>query len=325
MNEPVAKIETSGFTTLIYMHDFSENPRMNAELIVCDANTLRYAQGSDSVLSLDPGEEFKNWDSIRKILDKAFSGNLARDNTVAGLGGGVICDMTAFAASLYLRGCRLVLSPTSLLAMVDASIGGKTGIDWNGQKNMVGTFYPAHEIHIYPKVLETLDRKEFFCGLGEVIKHAMLDGGPQWDFLVSNMDGICGRDPEILRSLILSNVRFKTDVVNRDLRESGLRAHLNLGHTFGHALESATGFSEFSHGEAVVWGLVCAEVRSLADKLGYRLHSGVSDQAKILEAMKADKKRRQGKVRFILQEDRGKTLIREVEDAVVLQVLSAMA
>jgi 3-dehydroquinate synthase len=174
--------------------------------------------------------------------------------------------------------------------------------------------------------------------MGEVIKHAMLDGKDGWDFLEKNLDKILSRDPAVLSDLIASNAAFKASVVNADLRESGIRAHLNLGHTFGHALESVTGFSGFSHGEGVAWGLNAAlktglklgitneawaqRVVELLKKAGYRLTAPGTSPEALLTAMQVDKKRKGGKVRYILQKDRGQTLITEVDDKVILSVLS---
>lgn len=287
-------------------------------------------------LILPPGEPSKHWTSVAAILDKALSLSLGRDSVIAACGGGVLCDMTAFAASLYMRGCGLRLIPTTLLAMVDAALGGKTGIDYHGYKNLVGTFYPASELFIWPAATATLPDREFKSGLAEVIKSGLLKDQGLIDLLTSRVSHVLLRDPNLVPELVVRSLRVKGGIVESDLRENGERAHLNLGHTFAHALETVTNF-QWSHGEAVVWGIQKAlrmgnllgvtpadyenKVSSLLSAYGYRLRQSEGSPAEILAAMKNDKKKKAGKVRFVLQKGPQQTFLQEVEDSLVLRVL----
>jgi 3-dehydroquinate synthase len=246
--------------------------------------------------------------------------------------------VTAFAASLYMRGCRLLLVPTTVLAQVDATLGGKTGINFGGHKNMVGSFYPAHEIRIVPELLATLPEREYRGGLAEVIKHGFLTGGELHGRIRDRREAILAREPAVLKQLIWDSLMVKARVVEADLREQGERAHLNLGHTFGHGLESAAGFGVWNHGEAVAWGMVKAaalsvrlglapaeyerEVRQTIHDYGYADQApGIAVEA-LLTAMLADKKKKGGSVRFVLQTAIGSTQMQAVAEADLLAVLS---
>lgn len=295
-----------------------------ADLTLVDSNTRDLAPWGE-VFVIPPGEEHKRLSTVEDFLDRAAQLRLGRDSVLAGAGGGVVCDMAAFAASLYMRGSRLVLVPTTLLAMVDAAIGGKTGVDFRGWKNLIGTFYPAHEVVIWPGVLDTLPVREYLCGLAEVVKHALLMPDPLLGFLERHRGALLERRAVLMPELIRLSVQVKIAHVEADFRESGLRAHLNLGHTFAHALESATGFQDWKHGEAVAWGLLRAlvlgwrlgltdpgwveRVRRLLDSLGYRLTAPGVDPDAVLEAMAHDKKKRAGEIRFVVQRGPGDTLL----------------
>ncbi len=310
-------------------------------LLVCDSNTEGLTANSRfPKVVLDPGEHNKNWQSIERIVNSAIAMGLGRDSRILGLGGGVICDMAAFAASVYMRGCRLTLVPTTMLAMVDASIGGKTGIDFAGFKNLVGSFYPADRIHISVEALTSLPERDYMSGLAEVIKHALLGAEDLLSLLEERPDLFSTRDTAAVEISISRSMDIKGDIVARDFTENGVRAYLNLGHTFGHALEAATGFGAFSHGEAVAWGIdralaagvltgitdegYAGRVRRLLLGYGYRLGglpSGVQVDT-VISAMKQDKKKRQGELRFVLQRNLGKTIVTQLEEAVVRKVLT---
>lgn len=225
-------------------------------IIVTDENTLPYSPSKEKTVVLESGEENKNWKGIEKILSFALSQSLARDGVFVAIGGGVVCDMTALASSLYMRGARLVLCPTTLLSMVDASVGGKAAIDFENTKNTVGSFYPAEDIIISLPTLSSLPQKEFMCGMGEVVKHAFLaENDELYKFLFSNKDKILSRDVDILDKMVELSLLVKKSYIERDpMEKKGIRSALNFGHTFGHALESITNYS-ISHGEAVVWGM----------------------------------------------------------------------
>jgi 3-dehydroquinate synthase len=257
----------------------------------------------------------KQWGSVNVVLTKCTERALGRDATIAGVGGGVICDITAFAASLYMRGCRLVLVPTTLLAMVDASLGGKTGIDFLGYKNLVGSFYPAHRIVIAPAAVQSLPDREYLSGLAEVIKTALIGDGDLLDLLEHARERILSRDASVVEEMIRRSLAVKGRIVEEDPRERGNRALLNLGHTFGHALESASGFAGWTHGEAVAWGIGRAlsaglrygmtdpafarRVRAVLRMYGFRLEAGVGFDA-LAPAFGLDKKRTSGGTRLVI-------------------------
>lgn len=289
------------------------------------------------VLVFPAGEEAKTWNQVESAISRGFSLGLARDDFFMGIGGGVVTDMAAFAASVYLRGCKLILVPTTLLAMVDASFGGKTGINFGGFKNMVGTFYPAVELRICTDFLQTLPEREYRSGLGEVIKSAMLADAELWSILKNKRDNVLSRDSSVIEALVQRSLAVKGRIVEEDFREENIRAHLNLGHTFAHALEAVAGFGSWSHGEAVCWGMVKAvqlshrlglakadylhEVRELLEAYGFRT-SCTMDHQKLLAAMKMDKKKKGGEVRFVLQRGLCDTLTQRVADEDVLAVLA---
>ena len=178
-------------------------------------------------------EKSKSWKNIAVIEERAIETGLSRDSSIVGVGGGMVCDMAAFAASLYMRGCRLVLVPTTLLAMVDAALGGKTGVNYSGYKNMLGTFYPAGEIHVAPEALHSLSEREYRSGLAEVIKTALLGEERILQMLRNNRDSVESRDLDTMGDVIRRCVNVKGRIVEADPTEQGMRAYLNFGHPFG--------------------------------------------------------------------------------------------
>ena len=305
-------------------------------LIVCDTNTEGIARkislGDETpILVLEGGEKFKNWESVNKMLKAALDAGLGRDGLFVGVGGGVICDMAAFAASIYMRGANLCLCSTTLLGMVDASLGGKTGIDAFGVKNLAGTFYPAGLIVLPLAALDSLPEREWKSGMAELVKTAILDSGG-----LSNSDGYFelvkrligleagGRNSPAyrgcLKECISRAIAFKGRIAERDpLDNKNERALLNLGHTFAHALEAATGLGVLSHGETVAWGIVRAcelgvalgvtplgrarEIAGLLYSCGYEIkapHPLVKSSKLLASFMKADKKQAGGKLRFVV-------------------------
>lgn len=318
-----------------------EKPRPGRSLIVCDENTSTYlADTALPVLVLRSGETNKNWSSINAILEKAVKLEMGRDSLFIGLGGGVICDMTGFAASIYMRGCRLLLVPTTLLSMVDASVGGKTGIDFGGYKNLVGTFYPAEEVFIAAETLASLPDREYKNGLAEVIKHGLLGAEDLLIRLETDREGVMSREAGTVELCISRSIDVKGDIVAQDVRESGIRAHLNLGHTFAHALESAAGLAGWSHGEAVAWGIdramqagvaagitdpaYAGRVERLLRAYAYRIGPlpEAVEAGAFLSALKRDKKKREGGLRFVLQRSLGDTLIRSLDRDIIQRVLT---
>ena len=308
-------------------------------LAVTDVNTRKLVPGRGPWVVLPDGEGEKRWESIATISEAALGAGVARDGLFIGVGGGVVCDLTAFAASIYLRGVDVILVPTTLLAMVDAAVGGKTGMNFAGFKNMIGTFYPAREVRIDVSCLETLPDREFKSGLAEVIKSAMLGDPELLGILEMQQNDIIRRDPDVLLELVRRSLAVKKDVVESDFTESGNRAFLNLGHTFGHGLESVAGFGTWSHGEAVVWGMARAleagvemsltdpnyrdRCLSLFRRYSYRLEATGVAVPELIDAMGKDKKKRGGVVRFVLQRNLGETLISTIEPDLLKRVVGA--
>jgi 3-dehydroquinate synthase len=321
--DPLRFVIGGASTEIVFRRDLSA---LDAELIVFDATTVElFGAGAPESVVLPPGETAKGWESVRVILERCASLALSRDSTIAGVGGGVVCDVTAFAASLYMRGCGLLLAPTTLLAMVDASLGGKTGIDFLGYKNLVGTFYPAARIVVSASAVASLPEREYLSGLAEVIKTAMIGDETLFALLESDHDRVMARDPAVVEEMIRRCLAVKGRIVESDPRERGERALLNLGHTFGHALEAATGLSSWTHGEAVAWGIGRAvaagslagvtdaayarRVTRLLRRYGYRLEAPQT-AADLLPAMARDKKKAGGKIRLVIPRRMCDTVVR---------------
>jgi 3-dehydroquinate synthase len=288
-------------------------------------NSLKNA-GFDVYSHLIPaGEDYKHLESIAHLYDTALENYLERSSTLVALGGGVIGDMTGFAAATWLRGINFVQVPTTLLAMVDASIGGKTGVNHPKGKNLIGAFYQPKLVYIDPAVLKTLPVREFRAGMAEVIKYGII-----WDeklFLqleaAEKLDNLSDISPELLNSIITRSCQAKVDVVSQDEKEAGLRAILNYGHTIGHAIESLTGYTVVNHGEAVGIGMVAAGKLAVALDLWTQAESDRQDKliektnlptaipkgietAAIIDALKSDKKVKEGVARFVLPSQIGK-------------------
>jgi 3-dehydroquinate synthase len=312
-------------------------------LIIADENTAYIAAkicgGWDyPCVFLKSGEENKTWQSVETILSAAVKAGLGRDGIFIAVGGGVIGDLAGFAASIYMRGCRFVLVSTTLLGMVDASVGGKTGFDLFDIKNLIGSFYPAQSVYIPLDALFTLPQAEIKSGMAELIKTAVLSGGDfleQLTPLAENFDNLNKFiDDGTLNKCVERAVFFKGGIVSEDLRESGKRLLLNLGHTFGHALESAAGFGNISHGEAVAWGMVRAcelgtalnitpreraqKIIALIKSFGFECsspHPSADNKDTLLNAMKSDKKKKHGRLTFIVPDEQSaRAVVLETEE-----------
>lgn len=314
--------------------------KLDSFIIVADENTLPYSPFPERTLVLESGEENKNRESLERIFTYALESGLGRDSFFVALGGGVVCDMTALAASLYMRGARLILSPTTLLCMVDATLGGKTAVDYMGTKNLIGSFYPADEVIIPSYTLSTLPESQFMSGLGEVVKHALLSSNNDlYDFLIDNREKILDKDSEALERMLELSLLVKKEYIERDPKETkGIRSILNFGHTFGHALESVTNYS-VSHGLAVVWGMKKALtaglllgitpqdfylwsvnlIASFPFESSFRVDR--KDYTAFLEATKKDKKKKGGRTNFVLLKERGEAVLRPLEDDQILALL----
>jgi len=309
-------------------------------LCVYDDHTAElFAPPSHRGVVLPAGEHAKEWASVERIIDEAFARELGRDSLFVGVGGGVVTDVTAFAASVYLRGVGLELVPTTLLAMVDAAFGGKTGVNYGGYKNMVGTFYPASRLHIHTGTLTSLPEPEFRSGLAEVIKAALLGDEDLFAFLRDERDRVLAREEEAMQYIVDRAIGVKAHIVQQDMLEQGVRATLNLGHTFGHALESVAGFGRWSHGAAVAWGMIRAletgrrlgltpedyagTAAALIESYGYETGPTGESVDALLAAMRHDKKRRAGRLNLVLQEGLGWTNVQETPEQIVREVLEA--
>ena len=265
------------------------------------------------------GEPTKSAVRWADLLERIAASKLDRQGVLVALGGGVVGDLTGFAAATYLRGIRFVQVPTSLLAMVDSSVGGKTGINLAAGKNLAGAFHQPMAVFVDTDLLATLPEREFAAGMAEVIKYGVALDADFFGWLERNAEAIRAREPAALERMIVRCCEIKADVVSRDEREGGLRAVLNFGHTLGHALEKTTGFSGVLHGEAVALGMDFALALSVADKGFFakdaqrasalleafgldagRLKPAGLDARALREAMGQDKKSAAGAVRFVL-------------------------
>ncbi len=273
---------------------------------------------------MKPGESSKSHEQLRRIYDSLIKNNFGRDTLLISIGGGVTGDLAGYSAATYMRGLQLINIPTTLLSAVDSSIGGKTAINFNGYKNVIGAFYHPDMVLIDSDFLKTLPTKEYLAGMGEVIKYAYISSPELYNLVNENFDSIRRKDEKIIDEIILKCAAIKAGVVSNDERENGLRKILNFGHTFGHAIESASGF-KVRHGLCVIYGIV-AEL-FLSNKIGilsrkklvkylelpgkFRLKNILDDFdfEVIYQVMLADKKNRNGKINFVLLSDLGKILL----------------
>jgi 3-dehydroquinate synthase len=292
-------------------------------------------------ITLPDGEAHKTWETLNRVFDALLERACDRKTVLFALGGGVIGDMTGFAAACYMRGIPFVQVPTTLLAQVDSSVGGKTAINHPLGKNMIGAFYQPMRVVCDLDTLKTLPERELSAGLAEVIKYGPIADAAFLDWIEANMGALRHRDPLALAYAVRRSCEIKADVVGQDERESGLRAILNFGHTFGHAIEAGLGYGQWLHGEAVGCGMVLAA--RLSQRLGLidaayadRLErivraaglptvapvlSSEGNAARYLELMRVDKKAEAGEIRFVLIQPGGAALVRPAADALVAEVI----
>ena len=295
------------------------------------------------VLELPDGEAFKTWETLNLIFDALLSRGCDRKTVLFALGGGVVGDMTGFAAASYMRGVPFVQVPTTLLAQVDSSVGGKTAINHPLGKNMIGAFYQPQLVLCDLATLDTLAPRELSAGLAEVIKYGPIADMAFMDWLEQNLEALLRRDRAALAHAVRRSCEIKAWVVSQDERESGLRAILNFGHTFGHAIEAGMGYGQWLHGEAVGCGMVMAaqlscdlglveaafvqRLRTLVQAAGLPVVAPrlrMEDNAgRYLELMRVDKKAEGGEMRFVLTDGLGQALVRPVADALVRNVIEA--
>ena len=295
-----------------------------------------------SDIAVPAGEDSKSIAVAAEVWEAMADLSLGRDCVVVALGGGVVGDLAGFAASTYMRGVPVVQVPTTLLAMVDSSVGGKTGVNLAAGKNLVGTFKQPRYVCADTATLATLDDREWACGCAEIAKSAVIDSDEFFFWLVDAAPALAAREADVVEEAIARSVVFKADVVAADKTESkGVRECLNYGHTLGHAVEMLAGYGTFSHGAAVAEGMRFAARMAVAlvdapidlvqaqdallDQLGLPSLDWAADPAAMLAAMKRDKKARHGQVRFVLPRDVGAWELVDVEDAVILEHLQAWA
>ena len=281
------------------------------------AESLAEASVTVDLVVVEPGEPAKSVDKAAALWEKLLELGTDRKSVVVAVGGGVVGDLAGFIAATYARGVRFFQVPTTLLAQVDSSVGGKVGINLPRAKNMVGAFLQPVGVLIDTATLDTLDARQYRAGLGEVVKYGVILDAELFDYLEANAAGLAGRDHDVLGHVIARCCRLKADVVHQDEREeSGLRAVLNYGHTFAHALEALAGYGKLLHGEAVSIGMLCASrlaerlrrvdaefterQRRLLAALGLPTDLPEIDHDQILRTMMHDKKVEHGRLRFVL-------------------------
>ncbi|MBD8567138.1 3-dehydroquinate synthase [Oxalobacteraceae sp. CFBP 8763] len=303
------------------------------------AGHLRAAGRDVLEIILPDGEEHKNWQSLNLVYDALLQHKCDRKTTLVALGGGVIGDLTGFAASSYMRGVPFVQIPTTLLAQVDSSVGGKTGINHPLGKNMIGAFYQPRAVIADTATLATLPARELSAGLAEVIKHGAILDADFFDWIEANIEPLIARDRHAIGYAIARSCEIKSDVVRKDEREGGLRAVLNFGHTFGHAIENGLGYGAWLHGEAVGCGMVMAadmsarlgliepaaveRVRALVRAAGLPAVAPDLGEARWIELMEVDKKNEGGEIRFILLKPLGSPSITTAPLDVLRSTLAA--
>lgn len=319
--------------TLLQLHNLSGKAAVitNTTLAPLYGREIAEALGG-ALITIPDGESHKTLDTVRMVYDRLFAASLDRKGIVIALGGGVVGDLAGFAAATYLRGVPFVQVPTSLLAMIDSSVGGKVGVDMPQGKNLIGAFKQPHLVVVDPTVLVTLPDSEWRCGVAEMIKHGLVSDS-------SLLDPSLYKRGSDITDLIKRAVQVKIQVVEADPYEENIRAHLNLGHTFAHAIEKVSNF-QWRHGEAVGFGLVAAtrlshkmnacpeelpkQVESLVSALGLPTRCPLDARA-VRDAMETDKKRAGGVIRFVLLEGIGKPVLRDdVPDHAVIEVLEGL-
>ncbi|MHA7599483.1 3-dehydroquinate synthase [Alicycliphilus sp. T452] len=328
----------SGTAALIVTND-TVQPLYGAAL----ADTLARRYPAVHTVVLPDGEEYKNWETLQRIFDELLGQGCDRKVVLFALGGGVIGDMTGFAAACYMRGVPFVQVPTTLLAQVDSSVGGKTAINHPLGKNMVGAFYQPRLVVCDLATLDTLPARELAAGLAEVIKYGPIADMELFGWLEESMDALLARDRAALAHAVRRSCEIKAAVVGADEREAGLRAILNFGHTFGHAIEAGMGYGVWLHGEGVAAGMVMAAELSrrlglvdeaftqrlarLIARAGLPTRGPVLDArdnaGRYLELMRVDKKAEAGEIRFVLIDGPGKAVMRAAPDALVREVIDA--
>src|SRR5215831_11027520 len=304
------------------------------------SESLEKAKIAHAKIELADGERYKNLSSLERLAEQLAELRADRNSVILAFGGGVIGDVAGMLASVYMRGIPVVQIPTTLLAQVDASVGGKTGVNLRAGKNLLGTFHQPLAVIVDPEILRTLPEREFRSGLFEVIKCGVIRERKLFEFMLDKRNQVLELNPDALEKIIADSVIIKADVVVADEKESDLRRILNFGHTVGHALEADTGYRHFLHGEAVGWGMAAAAmigtaVRKTSPELAQRIVSCVlsysplpevnSRAEDIVKRIRGDKKAVDGKVHFVLATSVGKVAIyNRVPDEVVAHAVQEL-
>ncbi|MBT8541931.1 3-dehydroquinate synthase [Polynucleobacter paneuropaeus] len=303
------------------------------------SKTLASFGKSVRTIALSDGESFKDWKNLQTIFDELLKHGADRQTVLIALGGGVIGDMTGFAAASFMRGIRFIQVPTTLLSQVDSSVGGKTGINHPLGKNMIGAFHQPIAVIADLSTLKTLPPRELSAGLAEVIKHGAIADATFLNWIEANTSALLACDIEAMSHAVLRSCEIKSAVVSADEREGGVRATLNFGHTFGHAIEAGMGYGEWLHGEAVGCGMVMGAKLSCllkkitqadADRLTRIIHSmhlpttaPKFGAERYIELMQVDKKAEGGQIRYVLLEQIGKAYIATAPHEAVVETLLA--
>ena len=296
-------------------------------IIITDSNVRHHYQKDfppAEIIEIGMGEEIKNLDTVRMLYEKLMESEVDRSSFIVGIGGGIVCDIAGFVASTYLRGVRFGFVSSTLLSQVDASVGGKNGVNFGGYKNMVGVFNQPEFVICDMDLLTTLPKKEVLCGLAEIVKHAAIGDAALFSYLETHYEKALRMDREVIERLVWDSVVLKSTVVNRDEKEAGERRKLNFGHTFGHAIEKTTGVP---HGEAISVGMVMASalsekrghllaqdmkrVESLLKRLGLPTRLQLNGE-NVLEALTKDKKRQSENIHFVLLQGLGHAIVEKI-------------
>jgi 3-dehydroquinate synthase len=301
---------------------------------------VKQAIGPAAEIIVADGEPAKSWQGVEQVVDGLIAARIGRDGLVIALGGGVIGDLAGFAAAVYQRGVPFVQVPTTLLAQVDSSVGGKTAINHASAKNMIGAFHQPRAVISDVATLDTLPERELRSGLAEVIKHGLALDAQFFDWLEANAEKLLARDRAALVHAVKKSCELKARIVAEDERESGTRVLLNFGHTFGHAIEAGTGYGAWLHGEAVAAGMVMAaelsalmgdlkksevgRVRGLLRRVGLPVAGPALAPERLVELMALDKKAAKGRTRFVVLDAIGRArLAADVDDAAVRRAIVA--
>jgi len=314
------------------------NKTVSALYLSVITSSLEKIQSNYIVINLPDGEQEKKLSNVELIVSKMLAKNLDRSTVIIALGGGVIGDIAGFVASVYQRGIDFIQVPTTLLSQVDSSVGGKTGVNHLLGKNMIGSFYQPKAVVIDIKTLDTLNEREFSAGAAEIIKYGCIRDIRFFEWLEQNSMLIMSKSLEHLAYAIRKSCEIKSSIVERDERESGIRATLNFGHTFGHAIESGCGYGNWLHGEAVSFGMVLASrlsqkldllkedevarIKNLLASVNLPVNSPKLDNSTFVDLMKKDKKNKNNLINYILLDGIGNSLVRGFMPEEILDFLA---